>query len=132
MNLLYPIRRAAQLYPENIASYQGDRSINWRDLWTRVRQSATFLRETGCTRLAVLMLNRHEYLELYHSTLVASVWIVPLNIRWSPQDFIFAINDSEADTIVVDETFAKLVPALKANCPGLRHFLYAGDGPAPD
>lgn len=132
MNLLYPIRRAAQLFPANVASRQDDWSITWAEMWIRVQRSAGFLTELGCARVAVLMQNRHEYLELYYSTVLAHVWVVPLNTRWAAPDFIFALNDSDADTIVVDECFAPLVDTLRAHCPNLRHFLYAGDGPVPE
>lgn len=132
MNLLYPLRRAVNLFPDRAASRHGDWSITWRDFYTRCRKSASFLREHGCNRIAVILHNRREYLELYYSTAMAHLWIVPLNTRWGIADFAFAINDSEADTVILDESFVHLLPQLRAQCPDLRHFLFAGDGVAPD
>jgi len=63
---------------------------------------------------------------------IAHLWIVPLNTRWSVDDYAFAINDSEADTLVVDAAFVPMIPALQASCPDLKYFVYAGEGPAPE
>ena len=134
MNILYTIRRAEQLFGNNLAIVHESGNVTYHEFYCGAKRAATFLLQHAIAgdRAAVLMLNRPEYFQLYFATAISGVVIVPLNIRWGLSDFVFAINDSGSTMLVVDERFAPLAPAIRAQCPALRTVIYAGDGPAPE
>ena len=134
MNILYTIRRANQLFGDHAAIVHESGNITYRDFYRATKRSARFLLDhlKRGDRAAVLMLNRPEYFELYFATAISGVVIVPLNIRWGMNDFVFSLNDSESTMLIVDERFAPLVPELLKQCPSLKTVVYAGDGGSPE
>ncbi|MEN0651741.1 MULTISPECIES: long-chain-fatty-acid--CoA ligase [Hyphobacterium] len=81
-------------------------------------------------RFAVLALNSHVYLELYHAALLGAGIINPMNLRLSPKELEYIIRDSGAEVVFVDKHFAKaLDAALKIGEVTLvRHIVLIGDG----
>src|ERR1700722_11307639 len=119
MNVLYSLRRAQQFYGSNLASG----GLGWSEFYTRVHQVAAYLRDLGIEkgdRVAVWMLNSHEYLELYFATAIAGIVIVPINTRWHVSDVDFALADSGAKALFVDQSFASKVEELK-QAPRILH-----------
>ena len=136
MNLLYCLRHAETQHATKLAVIDGETRYTYAEFGVRARKGAALLLEAfGLSRgerVATLMLNRPEYLEAYFACHFAGLLIVPLNIRWGIEDFVFSLNDSETSAILVDERFLPLVATLRQRCPSIREFLYAGDGPAPE
>jgi long-chain acyl-CoA synthetase len=131
MNVLYPLRRAQQCFGSNVGSYSAEGPLTWTEVADRAFRAATWLRDLGLQkgdRLAVWMLNSHEYLELYYATSIAGIVIVPLNTRWHENDVAFTLEDSESAALVVDDHFAAV--AGKIRHP--RHMIFAGRGPCPE
>src|SRR5580698_5694953 len=99
MNVLYCLRRARDFYGSNVASYTPQGPMSWAAFYERVYRVAAFFRDLGIEkgdRVAVWMLNSHEYLELYYATAIAGIVIVPLNTRWNESDVAFTLADSES------------------------------------
>jgi long-chain acyl-CoA synthetase len=112
MNILFALRRAKQLY----GSHPASGGLTWSGFYERAYRKAAFLREEGIQkgdRVAVWMLNSHEYLELYYATAIAGIVVVPINTRWSAGDVDFTLADSEAKAMFVDQCFAPRVGELK-------------------
>jgi len=131
MNLLYCLRRAKDFYGTSVASYRDEGSMTWNDFYDRVHRAAAFFRDLGIQkgdRVAVWMLNSHEYLELYYASAIAGIVIVPLNTRWHESDVAFTLSDSESTALIVDDRFAPDV----AKVPRPKHVIYAGRGACPD
>jgi long-chain acyl-CoA synthetase len=78
----------------------------------------------------VLSMNSDRYLELYYAIWWAGGVVNPLNIRWSPLEIAYAIDDCQTHVLVVDETFAPMVEALSQRSQALRTVIHAGDGEA--
>lgn len=115
MNALFCLRRAKQFYGSNRASDV----YTWSEFYERAYQKAAFLRGRGIEkgdRLAVWMLNSHEYMELYFATAIAGIVIVPINTRWRVNDVDFTLADSDAKALIADELFSSKVDGLK-NAP---------------
>ena len=60
-------------------------------------------------RFAVLAMNGHEFLELYHVAMFGAGIINPLNIRFTPAELAYVLNDSDARVVFTDPVFATLL-----------------------
>ena len=133
MNVTQGLRRALQLNPQGVAILEGERQLTWAALGERVSRFAGALLQRGVTRgdrVAVLMLNSTRYLELYLAVAWAGAIIVPLNIRWSVAENRDALEDCEAQLLIVDDAFMDAGNALAVAMPGLG-LVHADDGASP-
>ncbi|MGO9560904.1 MAG: AMP-binding protein [Acidimicrobiales bacterium] len=80
---------------------------------------------------AVLSVNSHEYLELYHAAFLGAGIINPLNLRLAPRELQLILADSEAEVIFVDEFFAdhllRAIAPVRSDIP-LKKVILIGDG----
>ncbi|SDQ97452.1 long-chain acyl-CoA synthetase [Rhizobiales bacterium GAS113] len=133
MNITHGFKRALQINAGGLASVYGNRRRTWRELGERVPRLAAGLASLGVgpgDRVAVLSLNSDRYLEAYLATAWAGAVIVPLNIRWSPQENEEALRDCRAAVLIVDKMFSSVGESLAKALPGLR-LVYADDDAAP-
>ena len=133
MNITQGLRRALQINPHGVAILEGDRSLTWDEVGTRVAKLAGALRELGVKkgdRVAVLMLNSSRYLELYLAVGWAAAVIVPLNIRWSVAENRDVLEDCGATLLVVDDAFTEAGKALLAAIPTMT-LMHADAGAPP-
>jgi long-chain acyl-CoA synthetase len=132
MNVTQGLRRVLQTNPEGIATVDGDRRRNWREIGERVAKLAGGLQDLGMKRgdrVAVLMLNSDRYLELYLGVAWAGAVIVPTNIRWSHAEIEDSLRDCRASVLVVDKAFTAMgVELAKAVALTL---IYADDDTGP-
>lgn len=131
MNLMFCLRRAKQFHGAKIASITPEGPITWNELYQRAHRAAAFLYDLGIRkgdRVAVWMLNSHEYLELYYATMLAGIVIVPLNTRWNESNVAFTLADSDSVALVVDDRFAPMITGV----PRPQHVIYAGKGACPE
>ncbi len=131
MNVNYCLRTAKRYHGRSIAIHHEDREITYAQFFEIVENSAGKLIALGASkgdRVAVLLQNSPEYLDLYYSTARAGVLIVPLNTRWHISDIIFTLNDSGSKILFVDERFQALVPQIQACTNTLEHIVFAGAG----
>ena len=127
MTVNYCLRRAARLHANCVAIDLPGGQITYRDFYQTVENSANKLAALGAAkgdRIAVLMQNSAEYLDLYYSVVLTGAIIVPLNTRWHINEIIFTLNDSGSKMLVVDERFASLVPQIRAAVPCLEHYVF--------
>jgi long-chain acyl-CoA synthetase len=130
MNVLYALRRARDFHGECTAVYDGQRTLTWAQFYERAVQAGNALRSLGVKRgdrVAVLMLNSPEYLELYYATALVGAVVVPINTRWNRGDVLFALNDSESSVLALDDRFAP----FRNECGGQITHLYTGRGECP-
>ena len=133
MNITHGLRRALQVNAGGIATIHGDRQRCWRDIGERVARLAGGLVSLGVgtgDRVAILSLNSDRYLETYLAVAWAGAVIVPLNIRWSPQENEEALADCRAAALIVDKAFAPIGAELAEALPDLG-LIYADDDAAP-
>jgi acyl-CoA synthetase (AMP-forming)/AMP-acid ligase II len=60
-------------------------------------------------RFAVVAMNGHEFIELYHAALFGAGIINPVNIRFSPAELAYVLGDSGTTVVFTDPVFASLV-----------------------
>jgi len=85
-------------------------------------------------RFAVLALNGHCYLELWHAAFMGAGVINPLNLRLAPKELAYILADSQSRVVFTDATFAPLVAAARAEAGAedpVREVVLIGDGEVP-
>jgi long-chain acyl-CoA synthetase len=135
MQVTQTLRRALLLYPDQVAVLEGSMQMTYRQFGRRVARLAGGLRKLGIgddDKVAILMLNNHRYLELFYATFWAGGVAVPLNIRLAPPELAAQINESESKVLVVDDTFAMMLPALQPKLPARPTIIFAADLPAAE
>jgi long-chain acyl-CoA synthetase len=60
-------------------------------------------------RFAVLAMNSHEFLELYHAAFFGAAIINPMNIRFTPAELAYVLSDSGSSVVFTDPVFATLI-----------------------
>ncbi len=84
-------------------------------------------------RFAVMAVNCHEYLELYHAAYLGSGVINPLNLRLAGKELDYIVRDSGTEVVFVDQHFAQLfheAMQLSGDSP-IRKTILIGDGEGP-
>ena len=134
MSIVQSVKRNVQNRGNGTATLFGDRGRSWGELRERVARLAGGLKSLGVAagdRVAILALNSDRYLEAYVAVPWAGAVIVPLNIRWSPAELAYALNDSGACALVVDDASLKHAAPLQGEAGTLRSIIYIGDAVAP-
>ncbi len=129
------IQRNNRVCPKDTGSVFGERQKTWGQLGGRIARIAGGLRALGLQpgdRVAMLALNSDRYLEFFFATSWAGMVFVPINIRLAPPEVVHWLADSGARVLIVDDTFAKMVPALAPHLPELAYLVHAGDGAPAD
>lgn len=113
--------------PEHLALIDQERGrrLSYASMHERVGRLAGYLqREWGVQRgdrLAILSRNATEVFEFQFACIRLGALMLPLNWRLAVPELRFILQDSGAIGLVVDASFASLVPALMT--PPLRHVL---------
>ena len=129
---------AVEQYGEREAVVDGDYRGSWNAHADRVaRLSHALAHRLGVAksdRFAVLALNGHEYLELWHAAFMGAGIINPLNLRLAPKELAYILQDSESHVVFADVTFAPLVAAARKEMEGgdpVRQVVLIGEGDVP-
>ena len=81
-------------------------------------------------RVAVLSANSLEYLEIWHAGLLGAAVINPLNLRFSAEELVYVLADSQSKVCFVDPTFAPVIESIRART-ALRHVVHLGADAPP-
>jgi len=125
------IRQTADRYPDKVGVVTEGKEFSWREMNRRVNRMAHGLLGLGLKkgeRVAILSRNCHQYLEYYFAIAKAGLVGVPLNILLLPSELSYLINNSGAETLVVDQNLAAKVTQL--DTPRIKHFIGLGPGHA--
>ena len=123
------LSRAARMFPDRPAIRFEGREQTWRELNTASEELAGGLARMGVKagdRIAILALNCDRYVEFFFAIWRLSAAVVPINTRWSKDEIQYALDDSGASVLIVDDAFASLVAPL-----GMETVIHIGDGEAP-
>lgn len=99
-------------HANRLGFHDGDYAATWAQHGDRVLRLARALREgLGVGQqehFAVLSVNSHRYVELYHGGLLGGGVIIPLNQRLNPRELAFVLDDAECRVVFVDAACADL------------------------
>lgn len=118
--------RAVALYGDKQAVYCDERVFTYRELSERVNQLSHGLRDLGIgkgDRVAYLAPNTVEMLEGFYGVFQLGAIMVPLNIRLTPQDYLFILNHSESKVLLVDQDLYHLIRPIRDQLETVEHII---------
>ena len=81
-------------------------------------------------RFAVMALNSHQFLELYHAAFLGAGVVNPLNLRLAPAELAYILKDSGTDVCFVDPFFAGVIDSVREEA-GIKTVVLIGEGDVP-
>jgi acyl-CoA synthetase (AMP-forming)/AMP-acid ligase II len=129
MNLFDGLRHQAKINPDRPAICCKESKYSYAEFHERVVKLGNALMDLGVKkgdRVAALLLNCHRYLELYYATALIGAIIVPLNYRLAPKELVYILNDSECETLFVDEGLWECIKPVCAELDTLKRTCFTG------
>src|SRR5258706_8058991 len=124
MDLSDLIERNAAFTPDKPATIFEDEVLSYAALRARIEQTARALKaEFGVSRgdrIAILSLNRPDYLVLLYACARLGAILVPLNWRLAAPEQLFILSDASAKVLVLEQAFADILPSLAEALPETR------------
>ncbi|MET0373620.1 MAG: AMP-binding protein [Rhizorhabdus sp.] len=130
MYLTQCLHRMVRQAPDSLAAVDADGRLSWRDLTNRVARFAGALHEAGLQpgdRVAMLARNSTDFLVYLLGTWWAGGVINPVNLRWTPGEIGYSLENCQTRILIVDPAFASLVDDIRAASPNLRHVVQTGE-----
>ena len=121
MDLCSLIERNAAFAPDKAAVHFEGETLSYAAFNGRIEQTARALKsELGIgrgDRVAILSLNRPDYLVLLYACARLGAMLVPLNWRLAVAEQLFILCDAAAKVLVLERAFAAIVPVLRERLP---------------
>lgn len=113
------IRRAEKLYFDKLAVIDGEKRYTYKEYGERVNRLSNTLLDFGIKpqeKVAVLCYNTHQLLEVYYGIPQIGAVLTTINVRFSPQEIAYVLNDSRARVLLFHKDF---LPTIKEISPQL-------------
>jgi fatty-acyl-CoA synthase len=120
------LRYAAQQFPTKVGVICGNARLTYSQFAGRAARLAGALRELGVKpgdRVAYLSGNCHRLLEAYYGVLEAGAVLLPLNIRLTPSELAYILNDSGAKALLFQEQFTPMVEGFRKELQTVKGFV---------
>src|SRR5258705_1903956 len=121
MDLSDLIERNAAFTPDKPATVFEGKILSYAALNARIEQTARALKsELGVSRgdrVAILSLNRPDYLVLLYACARLGAMLVPLNWRLAVAEQLFILSDVGIKVLMLERAFAGILPALEKGLP---------------
>ncbi len=117
-NVGYIPYKRALISPGKPAVIFEDVSVTYQDLDERINRCAHFLMKKGIKkgdRVAVVLLNCLEFLEIYFACAKLGIIFVPLNWRLAGPELEYQLNDSGARMLVFHDSFLGSVDLIRSS-----------------
>jgi fatty-acyl-CoA synthase len=121
MDLADLIERNAAFTPDKPATIFEGKILNYAAFSARIEQTARALKaECGVSRgdrVAILSLNRPDYLVLLYACARLGAMLVPMNWRLAVAEQSFILSDASVKVLVLEQAYAEILPALERSLP---------------
>jgi fatty-acyl-CoA synthase len=118
MNVGDWITKRSILSPNKTAIISDERKITYRELNDRVNCLANALINEGIhkgDRVAALLYNCPEFIEVYFALAKIGAIFVTLNFRLAGPEIQYMITDSESSFLIFDEHFSEMIDSIRSN-----------------
>jgi fatty-acyl-CoA synthase len=117
------IERNAAFAPDKVAIHFEGESLTYAAFHDRIEQTAQALHAglgvVSGDRVAILSLNRPDYLVLLYACARLGALLVPLNWRLAVAEQLFILSDAGAKVLVLERALAEILPALENSLPDI-------------
>lgn len=123
MNLGTLLPRNALYRPEHTAVVFEDRRLTFREFHRRVNRVANALLAEGISKgdkIATILPNRLELLEVYWAVAAVGAVVVPLSPLLRGKGLSTPLSDSDTAMVITDEAFAEHLDPVRTELPALR------------
>jgi long-chain acyl-CoA synthetase len=130
MNVGSLVPRHARYRPHHPALVCGDTRLTWSELSARVNRVANAFLALGLAKgdkLAVVMPNCVEVLEVYWAAIQIGVVLVPLSPLLRGAALAALLRDSDSSAVVLGCSLASEAAAIRDEVAGVKHFLTVGE-----
>ena len=127
------INRSVCFFHDKPAVVYGNQSLSFREVNERANRLANALIDLGLKpkdRVASLMGNCLEYVEIEFALVKGSFPQVTINPRLTATEQLFQINETEAYAVIFQHTYVDLVKAIRKDLKNVKH-LICFDGKEP-
>ncbi|MCC5859076.1 MAG: long-chain-fatty-acid--CoA ligase [Ectothiorhodospiraceae bacterium] len=134
MYIYNAIQRNAKILSNNIATVCSGRESTWAETQARVEKLASGLiahNVNAGDHVAILALNSARYMEYFYAVPWMGGVLVPLNIRWSFRENVYALEDSECSVLFVDDAFLEMGQELLREAGKIHLAVYMGEKETP-
>ena len=129
MNIGEWIYKRALTYPQRPFLKQEDRAFTNRQFNARVNQTARALTALGVNkgeRVATLMVNSSEFLEVFFACAKTGAMVVPINLKLALPEMGYIIKDAAPRALIYSAEFVDKAEGLKAASTAVEHYLKHG------
>jgi acyl-CoA synthetase (AMP-forming)/AMP-acid ligase II len=129
VNIATVIKRWADRYPEREAVVCGERRVTYRELDRRIVKAVKLLAALGIgknDRVALVMDNSIEFLEIYFALTRIGAWCVPLNTRLTTEELTYFLNHCGALAVVYDAAYESKMRTCSERSSSIAHFVSVG------
>lgn len=119
------------LYGDQEITYRGELRFSFRKLRQRIDQLASALAALGArhgTTVAVMDWDSHRYLESYFAIPMMGATLFTVNVRLSPQQIAYTLNDSDAQILLAHADFLPVLEQIRGELTGVHHIVVLADG----
>lgn len=135
MSILDYVRRGAIYYGNRPSVMFEDQQLTFEEVYVNGNRIANALQQLGIKKgdkVAFLLTNSLESMEISFGQLFAGIARVPLNVRLSINELQHMINETEAKALLFTEEFVNHAVQLKALCPTVEIFAQMNGTPEHD
>ncbi len=135
LNLGQNLKINAKKFPNTVMLKDSQRSFTYPEVNRRVNQLAHSLLSLGLTKgdkVAVLLENSIEIVEVFLATAKTGIIIVPINFRLVSAEVEYIVADSDAKAMIVHDEFTSTVNPIKAKLNNIGPDNYIAVGQAVD
>jgi fatty-acyl-CoA synthase len=118
MNVGDWIKKWSLLQPQKKALYFEDRPFTYQEVNHRTNQLCHLLLKLGVMkgdRIAVLLYNCHQYVEIFLALSKIGAILVPLNWRLAGPELEFILQDSGSRTLIFQREFEEVVASIRSH-----------------
>jgi acyl-CoA synthetase (AMP-forming)/AMP-acid ligase II len=132
MTISEMVVRNRRMYPNDTALIelrpsQGLRKeISWKEFDERINRVANALIDRGVRKgdkVIHWMMNSINWLEAYFGLIRTGAWAVPLNFRFTGQDFKYCADIAEGKLMILSEQFIDRVKEVRSQLPTIKNYI---------
>lgn len=129
------LSETAARFPERLVIADGKQRFSYHDLNTRVDHVARGLIELGVRKgdkVGLWMPNIPEWVIAYFAIARVGAVVVPMNTRYKPHEVQYILDNSEATTLFMVDTFVdidyrQMIKSVRDSLPRLKNIIVSGD-----